>query len=134
MYGTQGISLWYQSYDDRRILVHTEEPSYGYDTARFARCGKGLAEPAPPLIENDTRRLCPTCGLSDDELATTQTRLHRTQTLTTETATKDPRGNQAEIPTCPGWGEECGNQTAGSDLCPDCHMGRLNAQSPRTLL
>lgn len=33
--------------------------------------------------------------------------------------------------TCPGWGEECGNETAGSDLCPDCHMARLNAQSPR---
>ncbi|MFD0437142.1 hypothetical protein [Streptomyces chartreusis] len=34
-------------------------------------------------------------------------------------------------PTCPGWGEECGNETEGSDLCPDCHMARLDAQSPR---
>ena len=34
--------------------------------------------------------------------------------------------------TCPGWGEECGNNTEqGMDLCPDCHMGRLNTQSPR---
>ncbi|MFE3166763.1 hypothetical protein [Streptomyces sp. NPDC059224] len=34
--------------------------------------------------------------------------------------------------TCPGWGEECGNEMeAGADLCPDCRMGRLDAQSPR---
>ncbi len=41
------------------------------------------------------------------------------------------RDSQPEIPTCPGWGEECGNETEGSDLCPDCHMARLDAQSPR---
>ncbi|WP_331731819.1 hypothetical protein [Streptomyces sp. NBC_00073] len=39
---------------------------------------------------------------------------------------------QPEKGTCPGWGEECGNETESDmDLCPDCHMGRLNAQSPR---
>ncbi|WP_331729437.1 hypothetical protein OG592_43905 (plasmid) [Streptomyces avidinii] len=37
-----------------------------------------------------------------------------------------------EIPTCPGWGEECGTETEReSDLCPDCHMARMDAQSPR---
>lgn len=32
---------------------------------------------------------------------------------------------------CPGWGEECGNPIGGSDLCPDCTMARLDAQSSR---
>jgi len=33
---------------------------------------------------------------------------------------------------CPGWGDSCGNlPTEGSDLCPDCTMGRMNQQSPR---
>lgn len=33
---------------------------------------------------------------------------------------------------CPGWNEECGNEIdPGDDLCPDCLMARLNAQSPR---
>lgn len=34
---------------------------------------------------------------------------------------------------CRGWGEDC-EQTITSDtadLCPDCHMSRLDAQSPR---
>lgn len=31
---------------------------------------------------------------------------------------------------CPGYGEDCGTQTT-SDLCPDCTMGRMDAQSPR---
>lgn len=31
---------------------------------------------------------------------------------------------------CPGYGEDCGTQTT-SELCPDCTMGRLEAQSPR---
>ncbi|WP_327740628.1 hypothetical protein OG749_47220 (plasmid) [Streptomyces nojiriensis] len=40
--------------------------------------------------------------------------------------------NQSEIATCPGWGEECGNETAaGMDLCPDCFTARLDVQSPR---
>jgi hypothetical protein len=36
--------------------------------------------------------------------------------------------------TCPGYGpEECGNAPQGdSDLCPDCLMARLDAESPRT--
>ncbi|GGX51422.1 hypothetical protein GCM10010341_86150 [Streptomyces noursei] len=42
---------------------------------------------------------------------------------------------QQQVPAvtdCPGWGEECGNEIErGSDLCPDCAMGRLDAQSPR---
>ncbi|MFI6689317.1 hypothetical protein [Streptomyces sp. NPDC050485] len=42
------------------------------------------------------------------------------------------RDRQPEIRTCPGWGAQCGNETTGeADLCPDCHMGRLDAQSPR---
>lgn len=33
---------------------------------------------------------------------------------------------------CPGWNDSCGNTlTEGSDLCPDCTMGRMNYQSPR---
>lgn len=33
---------------------------------------------------------------------------------------------------CPGWGESCGNSmTPHDDLCPDCTMGRMDAQSPR---
>jgi hypothetical protein len=33
---------------------------------------------------------------------------------------------------CPGWGEDCGNKIpSGTDLCPDCTMGRVDAQSPR---
>lgn len=32
---------------------------------------------------------------------------------------------------CPGWNDSCGNTIEGdADLCPDCTMGRLNAQSP----
>lgn len=31
---------------------------------------------------------------------------------------------------CPGWGEDCGTQTE-SDLCGDCTMARMDAQSPR---
>lgn len=40
---------------------------------------------------------------------------------------------QPEPRVCPGWGGECGNETtwATADLCPDCHMARLDAQSPR---
>ncbi|MFG2667678.1 hypothetical protein ACGFY6_25965 [Streptomyces sp. NPDC048387] len=42
------------------------------------------------------------------------------------------RDTQPEMPVCPGWGEPCGNETAGTaDLCPDCHMARLDAESPR---
>ncbi|MDX3213855.1 hypothetical protein [Streptomyces scabiei] len=43
------------------------------------------------------------------------------------------RNSKPEIPTtCPGWDEECGNETErGADLCPDCLMARLDAQSPR---
>lgn len=33
---------------------------------------------------------------------------------------------------CPGWGDSCGNLcTLDSDLCPDCTMARMDAQSPR---
>ena len=33
---------------------------------------------------------------------------------------------------CPGWNDSCGNMLPeGDDLCPDCTMGRLDAQSPR---
>lgn len=33
---------------------------------------------------------------------------------------------------CPGWDDSCGNlREEGADLCPDCTMARLNAQSPR---
>ncbi|MDX3165892.1 hypothetical protein PV516_19080 [Streptomyces scabiei] len=40
--------------------------------------------------------------------------------------------NTTTTRTCPGWGEDCGNPTeSGMDLCPDCHMGRLDAESPR---
>lgn len=32
---------------------------------------------------------------------------------------------------CPGWNDSCGNKLEGdADLCPDCTMGRMNAQSP----
>lgn len=34
---------------------------------------------------------------------------------------------------CPGWGtgEDCGNEKMeGGDLCPDCHLARLNHESP----
>ncbi|MEV6680695.1 hypothetical protein AB0N09_28095 [Streptomyces erythrochromogenes] len=37
--------------------------------------------------------------------------------------------------TCRGWGEPCGNETEQDmDLCPDCHMARLDTQSPRNPL
>lgn len=40
--------------------------------------------------------------------------------------------NLPQSRTCPGWGEECGADTKpGADLCPTCHAGRLDAQSPR---
>ncbi|MCZ0983928.1 hypothetical protein O1L60_45010 [Streptomyces diastatochromogenes] len=43
-----------------------------------------------------------------------------------------PSNSPTRKPTCPGWGEECGNETEERlDLCPDCHMARLDAQSPR---
>lgn len=33
---------------------------------------------------------------------------------------------------CPGWNDSCGNTLEGdANLCPDCTMGRMNAQSPR---
>ncbi|WP_328973335.1 hypothetical protein [Streptomyces sp. NBC_00239] len=73
--------IWYRASDDRRIIVHLEDPSYGIDSARFARCGALLAEIAPPLGEGDTRRLCRTCGLSDDELGTTRSDFHRIQPI-----------------------------------------------------
>ena len=75
--GVSGAPVWYRANDDRRILVHVEDPSYSIDNARFARCGTLLAEVAAPLTEGDTRRLCRTCGLSDDELGTTRTNIHR---------------------------------------------------------
>ncbi|MER0477399.1 hypothetical protein ABR737_03305 [Streptomyces sp. Edi2] len=70
-------AIWYRASDDRRIVVHLEDPSYGIDSARFARCGALLAEIAPPLGEGDTRHLCRTCGLDDDELGTTRSDFHR---------------------------------------------------------
>ncbi|MFD7618606.1 hypothetical protein [Streptomyces sp. NPDC059802] len=73
--------IWYRASDDRRIVVHLEDPSYGIDSARFARCGALLAEIAPPLGEGDTRRLCRTCGLGDDELGTTRSDFHRIQPI-----------------------------------------------------
>ncbi|MEU0214083.1 hypothetical protein ABZ281_02805 [Streptomyces sp. NPDC006265] len=45
------------------------------------------------------------------------------------------RNSQPEIPACPGWGEECGNEMEKeADLCPDCYMARLDVQSPRISL
>lgn len=42
------------------------------------------------------------------------------------------RDTQPETPVCPGWGEPCGNETAETaDLCPYCHMARLDTESPR---
>lgn len=33
---------------------------------------------------------------------------------------------------CPGFNDSCGNLiTPGNDLCPDCSIARLDAQSPR---
>lgn len=32
---------------------------------------------------------------------------------------------------CPGWNDSCGNKVEDGDLCPDCTMARLDAQSPR---
>ena len=34
---------------------------------------------------------------------------------------------------CPGYGEDCGTLTM-SDLCPDCTLARMDAQSPRVAL
>ncbi|MFF9076326.1 hypothetical protein ACF1A9_29140 [Streptomyces sp. NPDC014872] len=43
-----------------------------------------------------------------------------------------PHNSTPQNRTCPGWNEECGNETEqGMDLCPDCHMARLDAQCPR---
>lgn len=37
-----------------------------------------------------------------------------------------------ETKPCPGWGEGCGNKIpSAEDLCPDCTVGRLEAQSPK---
>ncbi|MFG3157213.1 hypothetical protein ACGF7W_34845 [Streptomyces sp. NPDC048219] len=44
--------------------------------------------------------------------------------MPTETIETEPR-------TCRGWTEPCGNPVEDGDLCPDCTMGRLDAQSPR---
>ncbi|WP_141658540.1 hypothetical protein [Streptomyces mutabilis] len=74
-------AVWYRANDDRRIIVHLEDPSYDIDGARFARCGTLLAEIAPSLGDGDTRRLCRTCGLSDDELGTTRSDFHRFQPI-----------------------------------------------------
>lgn len=39
---------------------------------------------------------------------------------------------KTDTKTCPGWGEDCGTTIPkSSDLCPDCAMARLDAQSPR---
>lgn len=33
---------------------------------------------------------------------------------------------------CPGWNDSCGNiLELGTDLCPDCTIGRMTQQSPR---
>lgn len=47
------------------------------------------------------------------------------------TAERAARRAAWQAKTCPGWGEDCGNQITTGDLCPDCTAGRLDAQSPR---
>ncbi|MFG2210941.1 hypothetical protein [Streptomyces sp. NPDC048638] len=69
--------VWYAANDDRHVIVHVDDPGSALGDARFARCAALLAEVAPPLAVGDTRRLCSTCGLSDDELETTRSNFHR---------------------------------------------------------
>ncbi|MFE2640234.1 hypothetical protein ACFXKF_36725 [Streptomyces scopuliridis] len=69
--------VWYRTNDDRHVLVHIEDPSFGIEGFPSGRCESPLAEIAPPLVEGDTRRLCPTCALTDEELQTTRTMFHR---------------------------------------------------------
>jgi hypothetical protein len=71
-------------------------------TALCTRCGINEA-PLPTSIEVDP--LCLSCDEGDEDL---------------------------DKGACPGYGEYCGNLLApADDLCPDCTMARLNAQSPR---
>jgi hypothetical protein len=47
------------------------------------------------------------------------------------TAERAARQTARQVRTCPGWGEDCGNHVTAGDLCPDCTVARLDAQSPR---
>lgn len=78
-------------------------------TTLCARCGKNEV-PAPTSVDCDP--VCKNCQL---EMYPTPYEFNN-----------DEGG-------CPGWGESCGNliEDPTGDLCPDCTMGRLNAQSPR---
>lgn len=85
-------------------------------TVPCTRCG--LAEvPAPKSIEED-----PIC------LACRHAKLPQIETLGGDLVyefNNDEGG-------CPGWNDSCGNMLEGdADLCPDCTMARLDAQSPR---
>ncbi|MFJ9968436.1 hypothetical protein [Streptomyces avermitilis] len=69
-------------------------------------------------------------GLSDETAAELQELNFKIWRLGPEPMVKQRR--QPEMRTCPGWGEECGNETeSDADLCPDCRMARMDAQSPR---
>lgn len=70
-------AVWYRTNDPRRVLVHIEDPDFGIEGVPAGRCESPLAEIAPPLIEGDTRRLCPTCALTDGALQGTRTMFHR---------------------------------------------------------
>ncbi|MFI1530695.1 hypothetical protein [Streptomyces griseus] len=70
-------AVWYRRNDLRRFLVHIEDPSFGIEGLPAGRCESPLGEIAPPLVEGDTRRLCPTCALTDGALLGTRTMFHR---------------------------------------------------------
>jgi hypothetical protein len=82
------------------------EAEYPEGTVPCTRCG---FRPAPA---GDTIEVDPLCDICTKAMAKLQ--------------------REFQDLLCKGWGEDCGNLIDdGSDLCPDCSIARLDAQSPR---
>ena len=108
-------------------------------TVLCTNCGINEA-PAPESVEVDP--LCPACannlpifaqvGAPKEPKPCADCSKYKTK-LTTEGLCADCEElAMEENRYCPGWNDSCSQLLPkGNDLCPDCTMGRMNAQSPR---
>lgn len=89
-------------------------------TALCTVCGINEA-PMPESIEIDP--ICDSClGNNADETP------HTIAGFPIPTLVREFNNDEGG---CPGWNDSCGNDIEDGDLCPDCTMARLDAQSPR---
>ncbi len=89
-----------------------------------SNCGADCA----PVDSIEVDPLCTACKIIDLPAEVTPFDLMLLMHLTAITSPIMPRPDRI----CRGYGEDCGLPIfAPADLCPDCHMARMNTESPR---